>query len=170
MDHGFLLTLSIHRAEIPTNPQNFANTLGLKWTHKLRLRLKPKTRKYMQSWEHLKLKSWALTFEVDFNFDEMSKSAGLENYINSGLCHPLSSAHLTISKSQCQFHFNHDNHGQIATFLTLFKKDLSFKRGGHEWEEDRDMCGVKSILLTSWMKQNIKICQRPNYKLPVDNI
>ena len=30
MDHGFLLTLSIHLAEIPTSPQNFANTLGLK--------------------------------------------------------------------------------------------------------------------------------------------
>ena len=33
MDHGYLLRLSIHLAEIPTSPQNFANTLGLKWTH-----------------------------------------------------------------------------------------------------------------------------------------
>ena len=30
MDHGYLLTLSIHLAEIPTSPQNFANTLELK--------------------------------------------------------------------------------------------------------------------------------------------
>ena len=88
MDHGFLLTLSIHLAEIPK--KNSEKTLGLKWTHKLRLRLKPKTRKYMQSWEHLKLKSWALTFEVDFNFDEMSKSAGLENYISTLDCAILS--------------------------------------------------------------------------------
>ena len=30
MDHGYLLTLSIHLAGIPTSPQNFAKTLGLK--------------------------------------------------------------------------------------------------------------------------------------------
>ena len=29
MDHGYLLTLSIHLAEIPTSPQNLANTSGI---------------------------------------------------------------------------------------------------------------------------------------------
>ena len=29
MDHGSLLTLSIHLAKIPTSPQNFANTSGI---------------------------------------------------------------------------------------------------------------------------------------------
>ena len=29
MDYGYLLTLSIHLAEIPTSPQNFANTSGI---------------------------------------------------------------------------------------------------------------------------------------------
>ena len=28
MDHGYLLTLSIHLAEIPTKPQNFVQTPG----------------------------------------------------------------------------------------------------------------------------------------------
>ena len=28
MDHGYMLTLSIHLAEIPTSAQNFANTVG----------------------------------------------------------------------------------------------------------------------------------------------
>ena len=30
MDHGYLLSLSIHLAEIPTSHQNFASILGLK--------------------------------------------------------------------------------------------------------------------------------------------
>ena len=37
MDHGYLLTLSIHIAEIPTSPQNFANTSGIILWYDLRL-------------------------------------------------------------------------------------------------------------------------------------
>ena len=39
MDHGFLLTLSNHLAEIPTIPQNFANTSGIILLYDLRLSL-----------------------------------------------------------------------------------------------------------------------------------
>ena len=37
MDHGYLLTLSIHFAEIPTSPQNFDNTSGIISWYDLRL-------------------------------------------------------------------------------------------------------------------------------------
>jgi len=37
MDHGYMLTLSIHLAEIPTSPQNFANTSGIILWYDLRL-------------------------------------------------------------------------------------------------------------------------------------
>ena len=37
MDHGYLLTLSIHLAEIATSPQNFADTSGIILWYDLRL-------------------------------------------------------------------------------------------------------------------------------------
>ena len=37
MDHGYMLTLSIHLAEIPTSPENFANTSGIILWYDLRL-------------------------------------------------------------------------------------------------------------------------------------